>query len=240
MHLSTLATVVASLASAAVTSASPDLLPFRNDALLDKRALSPEAKRCHKSCGYTIMGAVKEGYCKDPAWKELQEACNECALTQDNIAKDYHNDLEAALTPCHLEPPAISGGGAKPSSAAPSSSAAAQPTSAAAQPTSAAVVQPSSSTQGSSRVGLQPSSSVQESSVAVVVPTSTGSDSHVSSSAGTVVSATSTSITGGSQANASTTARPSSAANSDARSSHVVASSSLVATFAVLFAAAML
>lgn len=51
MHLSTLATVVASLASAAVTSASPDLLPFRNDALLDKRALSPEAKRCHKSCG---------------------------------------------------------------------------------------------------------------------------------------------------------------------------------------------
>ncbi|KAM4066604.1 hypothetical protein HRG_000685 [Hirsutella rhossiliensis] len=219
MHFSTLVAVAASLVSVAVATASPSLLPFQDAAVLAKRARdrSPEAIICHKTCGNTILGASKEGHCKDNAWGELQKKCDECAPKYDNIAEDYHDKLQEALAPCGLKAPPTSAGGEQPSSAAPSSVA----------------VPPTSTTH------VRPTSASQESTAAVVSPASTGLSSLVSSANSAVVSATSTSVIGGTRANASTTARSSSASN-DARSSHAVAFVPLVATFAVLFAAAML
>lgn len=189
MHFSRLAAAVVSLASAAVTTASPSL-PFQDGGALDKRALTPDDIKCHKSCGTcsrlsfsrswprssfepgnTIQGASKEGYCDDVAWKQLEKKCSECAPKQNNIAAKYHDALKKALEPCGLEVPPVSA-------------------SAAAQSTSA--------------VSVQPTSAGQESSVARAGPTSKSLGSLVSSSTGAAASTTSASAGGGTRANAST------------------------------------
>lgn len=103
------------------------------------------------------MGAVKEGYCEDPAWRALLDAYRECAPKYDNIESNYAKDLDAAVKPCNLD--AVSSAAAdRPASAAPASTPEAR-SSSAGRESSAAVANATSTAVSSVAGGDAPATS---------------------------------------------------------------------------------
>ncbi|KAH8887287.1 hypothetical protein GQ53DRAFT_809258 [Thozetella sp. PMI_491] len=94
--------VVAVLAHAALSVATPTLDEIYEVApLLRRQAPGTAEYQCHYDCGFAIAGGRVAGYCDAKEWKDLYQACLDCANTFD-LWSSYGTSVSKAAQACGL------------------------------------------------------------------------------------------------------------------------------------------